>query len=68
MTQSHRMSVVESLTNTVIGYFLAVTVTWLFFKGIGSNVSFWDSNAITILVTITSLIRSYCLRRFFNSL
>lgn len=64
--QSKQMSAVESLTNTVVGFVLAL-VTWQLVGPLfGYVVNIHDNLIITSLFTVVSIIRGYIVRRFFN--
>ena len=66
--QSRLMSLVESVSNIVVGYGLAVLTQLLVFPLFGLHASLGENLAIGGLFTIVSLTRSYCLRRAFNLL
>lgn len=66
MTQSRRMSAVESVANVVIGYIIAITAQIVIFPLFGIHISTADHLWIGVLFTIVSLVRSYALRRLFN--
>lgn len=59
-------SILEALTNTAIGYLVAVLANFLVLPIFGFHPSFAESNGIALLFTLISVIRSYCLRRLFN--
>ena len=64
--QSHRMSMIEAVTNVVVGYALAVGTQVLVFPLIGLTASFSDNLLIGAVFTSVSVIRSYALRRMFE--
>ena len=66
--QSRFMSMVESVSNIVIGYGLAVLTQLLVFPMFGLHASLAENLGIGLVFTIVSLARSYCLRRAFNFL
>ena len=68
MNQSRRMSLVEAITNTVVGYLLAVFVQLIAFPLFGLEVTLIDNLAIALLFTAVSIARSYTLRRMFERL
>ncbi len=68
MTQSRKMSAAESLANVAIGYFVALAAQVAIFPLFGIHVSATDNIMIGLLFTVVSLIRSYVLRRVFNSI
>jgi hypothetical protein len=66
MSQSQRLSLVEAITNVVFGYALAVITQIVVFPWFGLQVSLGDNLAIGAIFVITSLLRSYVLRRLFE--
>jgi hypothetical protein len=62
------MSLVESATNIVVGYGLAVLTQVLVFPLFGLRVSLGENLGIGAVFTVVSLIRSFALRRIFNRL
>ena len=68
MLQSRWMSLVESATNIVVGYCLAVLTQVLVFPLFGLSVSLGENLGIGAVFTVVSLVRSFALRRIFNGL
>lgn len=66
MSQSRMMSLVEAGTNVVVGYVLAVATQIVVFPWFGLVVSIGNNLAIGAIFVITSLLRSYVLRRLFE--
>ena len=64
--QSRWMSLVESATNIVVGYCLAVLTQVLVFPLFGVSVSLGENLGIGAVFTVVSLVRSFVLRRIFN--
>ncbi len=64
--QSRRMSMVESLTNIVVGYCLAVGSQYLIFGWMGLDVPMKENMIAGAWLTVLSIVRSYSIRRFFN--
>ena len=64
--QSKRHSVIESVVNVLVGYWIAVLAQALIFPLFGVHVPFASNMAIGGIFTVISLVRSYCLRRAFN--
>lgn len=65
--QTKTMSFIESWTNIVIGYtinFIANAIILPFFV---EDFTISDNLIIGIFYTLISLVRSYCIRRWFNS-
>ena len=66
MPQSHRLSLLEAVTNVVVGYALAVLTQMIVFPWFGLTASLQDNLAIGAAFVGVSLIRSYVLRRVFE--
>jgi len=66
MTQSRRMSLIEAVTNVIVGYGLAVITQIVVFPWFGLDVSIGDNLAIGAVFVGISLLRSYALRRLFE--
>ena len=68
MAQSKLASSLEATANTLSGYFISLGM-WLYIAGplFGYEVSFSKGVGLTLLFTITSLIRSYIWRRWFTT-
>lgn len=66
MSQSRRMSLVESCINVAVGYGVAVGAQVAIFPLFGIRVSLTDNMLIGVAFTLVSLGRSYALRRVFN--
>ena len=64
--QSRRQSLIEAITNVVVGYTLAVMTQIVVFQWFGLQVSLGDNLAIGALFVMISLLRSYALRRLFE--
>ena len=65
--QSRWMSLLESVTNIVVGYCLAVMTQVLVFPLFGLSVSLAENLGIGVVFTVISLVRSFALRRIFNA-
>jgi hypothetical protein len=64
--QTRTHSLIESLTNVVVGYLVAVISQQIIFPLFGYPVSWRDSFAIGVWMTAISIIRTYALRRIFT--
>src|SRR5215469_12708171 len=67
LTQSRTMSLVESATNIVVGFAIATVANLTVLPLFGLHPTLSDSVEISLIYTALSLVRSYTLRRFFNS-
>ena len=67
MTQSRLQSFLEANLNTFVG-FVGSMLMWEFvIKPLwGFTTSFADSLTITCIFTVWSIVRGYCIRRYFN--
>lgn len=66
--QSHLRSLLEAVANVLVGYGLAVLTQLAVFPLFGLNTSLNQNLVLGTIFTVVSLIRSYALRRVFNSL
>ena len=64
--QSKTHSLIESVSNVLIGYLVALLSQLLIFPLFGINVPLSDNLLIGLWFTLISIVRSYTLRRFFN--
>ena len=66
--QSRAMSMVEALTNVIVGYGLALVTQVVAFPIFGLQVSIADNMVIGMIFTAVSIVRSFTLRRLFEAL
>ena len=66
MAQSKRGSLIEAVTNTVVGYALAVATQFAVFPAFGLRVGVVENLGLGLIFTAVSLARGYVLRRLFN--
>ncbi len=66
--QSRRMSMIEVATNIVIGLVVSFISQIAIFKLYDIHISVTQNIEITIWFTVISIIRSYLIRRWFNSM
>jgi len=68
MEQTRLESFVESALNTLSGYFISLAM-WLFVVAPiwDVNVTVGSSLSITAIFTVSSMVRSYVIRRWFNN-
>jgi len=64
--QSKLGSLVESLTNIVIGITIGFVSNIIVLPAFGYNVTLGDATAISLVFTAISLVRSYLVRRVYN--
>ncbi|MBT9165109.1 MAG: hypothetical protein DDT23_01124 [candidate division WS2 bacterium] len=65
--QTRKHSFVESITNVIVGYIVAVLSQLAIFPFFNIHIPLSDNFIIGFWFTIISLVRSYCIRRIFNS-
>ena len=65
MKQSRLMSLIEAITNVIVGYILAIATQILVFPWFGLEIAFGEHLAIGMAFVAVSLARSYLLRRLF---
>ena len=65
--QSKKQSFIESLTSTTIGIIIGIVLNLTILPIFGYPVSLSDSLWISVIFTVISIIRSYIIRRWFNS-
>ena len=68
MTQSRLMSLVEAITNVVVGYVLAIATQIVVFPWFGLEAALGEHLAIGLAFVGVSLARGYPLRRVFERL
>ncbi len=66
--QTKTFSLIESTSNILFGYFIAIMVQIIIFPWFGIYVSLKDNIIIAGIFTVVSIFRSYFFRRFFNYL
>ena len=68
MKQTRWMSLVEAVTNVLVGYGVAVATQWAVFPIFGLHATLQENLVIGLVFTAVSLVRSYVLRRAFEAL
>jgi len=68
MAQSKSYSLIESFANILIGYLVAVGSQIVIFPYFDIDIPVFDNFLIGMWFTVISLIRSYSVRRWFNSM
>ena len=64
--QTRTRSMVEAITNVVIGFLVAYGANLTVLPAFGYHVTLSEGAYIGIIFTIISLVRSYLVRRLFN--
>ena len=65
--QSKKASLMEAMTNTLVGLCIAFCMNVILYKAYHIPVTSSQTFAITMWMTLVSVIRSYVLRRLWNS-
>lgn len=66
MSQTKLASFVEAGTNVAIGFCVSVAVGRIAYPLFGYEVTLMDNASLTVVFTVTSMARSYIIRRLFN--
>lgn len=65
--QSRLGSFIEATFNVAIGLVVSLVANALVFPRFGFHPSLGDNIAISLIYTAISIVRSYCVRRWFNA-
>jgi len=65
--QTRLSSLIEAVINVAIGFVVSLVLTALVLPAYGHAVTFSENLQITGIFTIASIVRSYCVRRWFNA-
>lgn len=68
MKQTRVMSLIESATNVIVGYVLAIATQILVFPWFGIETGLAEHLTIGLAFVGVSLVRGYLLRRFFEAI
>ena len=68
MSQNKKHSLLESITNVVVGFILSFAIQTVVYPAMNIPVSLNQNIVITIVFFIASFIRGYSIRRIFNKL
>ncbi len=64
--QSRRKSLAEAIASSLIGFGISVAVQAYIFPFFGVHVALSTNIALVLIFTVVSIVRSYCVRRFFE--
>jgi len=64
--QTKKHSLIESITNTAIGFIISLLVQLILYPAMNIDVRFEQNIIITIVFTSVSIARGYVVRRVFN--
>jgi len=65
--QTRKQSLTEAITNTVIGFIISLISTFIIFPILSIDTTASTNVLVTLFFTVVSILRSYTIRRFFNS-
>ena len=68
LMQSKKYSLAESLTNTFTGLFISFIIQLIIYPVLNIPVKLSQNIIITIVFTVASIVRGYCVRRIFNQI
>lgn len=66
--QSRLMSLLESVTNVVVGFLVALATQAILFPLLGWEVTIGDNLLVAAVFTVVSMARSFTLRRLFEAI
>jgi hypothetical protein len=67
MNQTRLGSLIESLINVVVGFSINFTANMFIFPLFGFHITAGANLALGAVYTVISVVRSYCIRRWFNA-
>lgn len=66
MSQSRRMSLVETVAGVAVGFVVSVLASFVVYPIFGHAFTLSQNIGITIIFTVLSIVRGYLVRRAFN--
>ena len=66
MSQTRRMSLVETIAGVAIGFVVSVAASFVVYPIFGHSFTLSQNIGITIIFTVLSIVRGYLVRRAFN--
>lgn len=67
MSQSKKHSIIESITQTLIGLITSLLIQLILYPLLNITVTFSQNLIITFVFFVASIIRGYLVRRIFNN-
>jgi len=68
MPQTKKLSILESVTNTIVGLIVSFLIQLFIYNLLDIKVSFGQNIIITLVFFIASIVRGYIIRRVFNKI
>jgi biopolymer transport protein ExbB/TolQ len=65
MSQTRRHSIIEALAGTAIGLIVSILASMVVYPLFGHSFTLTQNTGITLIFTVLSVVRSYCVRRAF---
>lgn len=65
-TQTKLNSIIESISNTLIGLITTLIFSPFIYKMVGMTYTYKQLGVVTVMFTMLSIVRGYIIRRFFN--
>lgn len=65
--QTRLSSLIEAVINVLIGFVVSLLLTAVLLPAYGHHVTWSENLQITCVFTVTSILRSYLVRRYFNA-
>ena len=66
MSQTRKQSMFEACMNVAVGFSINMALNFAVFPLFGWHISALQNIQLGVIYTVVSIVRSYCLRRFFN--
>jgi hypothetical protein len=66
MSQTRSQSMFEAVMNILVGFIINLVLNFTVFPLFGWHITLAQNIGLGAIYTIVSLLRSYCLRRYFN--
>lgn len=66
MSQTKRLSLIESVTQTCIGFLVSLLVQVIIYPLMGIPVTISQNIVITAVFTVVSIVRGYLIRRWYE--
>ena len=66
MSQTRLSSLAETVISIAIGFVVSLVITAIVLPAYGHHVTLSENVQITAFFTVASIVRMYCVRRFFN--
>jgi hypothetical protein len=67
MNQTKKQSLIESITQTIIGMIVSLCIQLVIYDVLNIKVTFAQNLIITFVFLVSSILRGYIIRRIFNN-